>query len=652
MGVLSGGCWLACGAENRQARAAELPVGLSNTLHIMASKSSEMDFLNDYDGGKSPQAAQHLQLPTHRDFAKPLSDDQLHDATDPQFDRECRGSLSGNRPFLDTAYRRVAHPALDEAVSESNRLAAWRSCHNGLFRARHGEWLDGEDVYYLANRLLTWCQEQRPARLGSISQGKWWILPEHYNLLVRDPTAGGWQEEAPELGSGHYSPGAANLHKKAFDNAKITVHFVHFSAHWAVLFYRRSTGQSWYIDSMPEGAAFRSRQAREALRDWLQRSGRPIPDPKADHFLEVNPEQEDEWSCGIHVIANAMAFIRFEAIGWHRIPEWRQKKSKEVRKALVTCLHQLMGLKIDPEHKSPGSAKRAKKRKRVAGLRSTEADSSAATGQQAGPQNQSAGQQAGPQIQPSPKPQVVQPRQKTTTPEKPPARRPPTQPSEPQPAAPPQQVLVQVPETFGVRRAPPGRALVRAIRARAARDVAARLAQLRTEVQQRAAGFKAGEEETELANRRAAERAVAAEARRAAQKEAARAAAAAAAATAAAAAPLPPPPPAQQPAQPAKELKIKGLASDLQKDQRKRKSGSSGKKTAGRPRKKQKTAAAAAAADDDENIQYQPQQLRGRTRTSTRTRTRTSTSASSTSTGTSSTNKADLLQAQSSGARQ
>ena len=63
-------------------------------------------------------------------------------------------------------------------------------------------------------------------------------------------------------------------------------------------------------------------------------------------------DQQDDWSCGIHVIANAMAFICFEVLGWHNIQHWSNVDGKLMREELLVGLHRLLGLKYWPNERN------------------------------------------------------------------------------------------------------------------------------------------------------------------------------------------------------------------------------------------------------------------------------------------------------------
>ncbi|KAL2020589.1 hypothetical protein VTK56DRAFT_8177 [Thermocarpiscus australiensis] len=260
--------------------------------------------------------------------------------------------------FIKDTYGRVCHPYLDDMPTyqellipgySNPTLDALKACHNGLHDIRNKKYLDGEGIFHLAERLMSWIQDQEHARLGGWFTRKWWIVPECYTLLAgrsgsSQPNIYGGK--APKLGDpNQHGDRTQDAHN--FNRALFTVHFVHFSRpveHWAVVIRQGSTGNTWYMDSVRRTAAARSEKAKRALSDWLQRSG--LRDPEAAvHTLVQCREQEDSWSCGLHAIANAMAFIRFEALGWGQIPAWRNVDERQMRTQLAESLHNLMGLR-------------------------------------------------------------------------------------------------------------------------------------------------------------------------------------------------------------------------------------------------------------------------------------------------------------------
>ncbi|KAH6850572.1 hypothetical protein B0I37DRAFT_428789 [Chaetomium sp. MPI-CAGE-AT-0009] len=307
------------------------------------------------------QTAQ-LNLPNHKSWDRNATDNDLIDARNKRIDHKITGEMTPEtREFLRDTYERVAHGLLDSGYDEDEEdaedaLRAWRDCHNGLWNLRHQRWLGDEHIYHLTERLITWSQEQEDARLGDRSDGNWWILPPDYQLRVPDYDSVEEEEKSAALGElclGNQEE-YDRLHEK-FDNAQFTVHLVYHKNHWAILIYQPSNGNSFYLDSLPDGVKDRSKRARAEFRNWLQESNKVLP-PKAQNYQVHVPSQEDAWSCGLHAIANALAFLRYEKIGWNRVHGWKGSASKPMRRQLITCLHELMGLKFIPPETPPASA--------------------------------------------------------------------------------------------------------------------------------------------------------------------------------------------------------------------------------------------------------------------------------------------------------
>ncbi|KAK4238280.1 hypothetical protein C8A03DRAFT_33736 [Achaetomium macrosporum] len=317
----------------------------------------DYDYLNEFGaGGFTPDTSRKFRWPTHKDltFIKPLLDhEDLHDAQSPEIDRLLKGV---EEKFLRNTYGRLYDPRLDGSWEDA--MYAWEHCHNGLWKARHSEYLEEVEVCHLAEKLVRLAQYDGDARLGPHEKGNWWILRDVYAIQ----TSG--LQLTPELGEMKIG-GEGEVELKArFNKAKFTVHLVHLGHHWAVMIYQPSARRTWFIDSLyternerkrdSQWASLKKRchKARKAFDDWLARSKLPLPDP-GKHYCASSPDQIDPWSCGLQVIANILAFIRYEAVGWHRIPHWAEKYEKSSRKAvnamlkeLVVSLHNLMGLRL------------------------------------------------------------------------------------------------------------------------------------------------------------------------------------------------------------------------------------------------------------------------------------------------------------------
>ncbi|KAK4099506.1 hypothetical protein N658DRAFT_539791 [Parathielavia hyrcaniae] len=334
---------------------------------MAANNQSGPAYLADFGGGPTPATTTACQLPR----LPQVPDDQLYDISKDGIDKYLNPqALNSHSEFLTATYLRVAHPALDS--DSQGRLESWIHCHNGLRTARDNEWLAEEEVYHLTNRLLTWIQDQQDARLGPHPSGQWWVVPESYILHIYDATkrlAGQTRQGAaaapallinalpiaPVLGDATLvGPIAAQQHNARFAAAKFTIHFVFCNGdHWSLIIYQRSTGDSWYFDSLQDSCSDeRSQLARETLEDWLQRSGSPAPAASSYYFPKVR-KQLDGWSCSLHSIANIMAFVRFEVLGWTKMEPWKRCGPGGMLDELLVCLHRLMGLKYESQQKKP-----------------------------------------------------------------------------------------------------------------------------------------------------------------------------------------------------------------------------------------------------------------------------------------------------------
>ncbi|KAK3379647.1 hypothetical protein B0T24DRAFT_612540 [Lasiosphaeria ovina] len=150
--------------------------------------------------------------------------------------------------------------------------------------------------------------------------------------------------------------------EKRFNDALFTLHIVHFYcgvnskhtkrgvelAHYALIIRQRNTGDTFYLDSMSEGRPQRGDAAKMMLDKLLEDSGIPANNNGHHKVITIWP-QHDEVSCGLHVIANIIAFLEMGVLGWDRIPRWQDKRGHgnpaEMIRQLTTSLHYIWGLK-------------------------------------------------------------------------------------------------------------------------------------------------------------------------------------------------------------------------------------------------------------------------------------------------------------------
>jgi hypothetical protein len=199
----------------------------------MAGLGPPFSYLNEFGaGGPTPPASQALRLPDNTDLQPPVPHAALWDATRPAINQTIPSAdpASDGGVFLQAHYARVTHHTLDGSdISPSEiKLHAWKACHNGLQRARRCHWLEDEDIYHLAERLVTWIQDQPAARLGNRALRKWWIVPELYALHINDiDTPGPSEWRIPKLADPEYfTQRDQEVHKERFNAAKLTAHLV------------------------------------------------------------------------------------------------------------------------------------------------------------------------------------------------------------------------------------------------------------------------------------------------------------------------------------------------------------------------------------------------------------------------------------------
>lgn len=217
---------------------------IHDSYDMANQQQQHVAYLADFGGGPTPTAAQLVRLPTHRDFPTPLTDSELLDAQHRQLDREI--DAYDDLKLIMRIYARACHPNIDDMPKPSLNpivsdptIQAFEHCHNGLCTARRGACLEGEQVYHLAKRLITWLQDQDEAknRLGPYQwpSSNWWIAPAGYVLEGHSSGV-----TAARYGGAHMSARVAtpvlgdptlfgvNSHQPEFHAAKFTIHFVHF----------------------------------------------------------------------------------------------------------------------------------------------------------------------------------------------------------------------------------------------------------------------------------------------------------------------------------------------------------------------------------------------------------------------------------------
>ena len=364
----------------------------------MAESAGEIP-LPQWDG-VPPASAREFVLPTNHDI--PIADANLRNAIAPPFDEEWADGV-GNDGLFQRYYEQAHSPVIDlPLLSISDEEAqAWTklsllNCHNGLRKlrdlaSRDLEFLEADELYSLSTRLLAWTQRNPNARMGNYFNDRdgpnarprrFWISAGNYQAIripgnLRGPNQarartaqpfGLGQADLPHNFVVPYDDGAAPT--SAFHQAVFSLHIVHIPSHFALLVLHKprpapntpAANQEpwtyWYLDSSaaPENQLARRRNAAGLwLQDWLvNRSGIAIPGPTGNLVAGAAVKmsvQIDGASCGLHVIANILALVRFETLGWDRIPgPWstgsNEEKNRAMCSSLIKCLHNLMGLEI------------------------------------------------------------------------------------------------------------------------------------------------------------------------------------------------------------------------------------------------------------------------------------------------------------------
>jgi hypothetical protein len=350
------------------------------TANATGNKANENSYLTAFSQTPTTDVEKTLRLPHPQRnpvaFSGPYPINWLT-LDDANIEQEDPPTPRDNQPYNQflTQYLPFAHPILDlaENANRGNPIGhqqwiAFHSCHNGLQRARAHSCLQGDEIFHLAERLLTWAMDQPEARLGNRQSGRWWIA-SGLELTLNIETL-----EAENVDSGAKGLDVQSAFTEAdrqallqsFANATFTVHFVHSEVanHWTVIIYRPATGDSWHFDSMRNRTTTknkkgvsqtstkesRARLARRELERWLRNTNQHQIPPNGQAYSIWPRQQNDGWSCGLQCIANILAFLRHEVLGWHRVRGWDRNKSSDFMVAdLVGSLHYLMGIDYSPD---------------------------------------------------------------------------------------------------------------------------------------------------------------------------------------------------------------------------------------------------------------------------------------------------------------
>ncbi|KAK3942459.1 hypothetical protein QBC46DRAFT_339408 [Diplogelasinospora grovesii] len=311
--------------------------------------SAPQEVLDDFPTQPTQADVQSFRLPNHRSLTPPVDKEDLHDVKSSDFDRE----LSGGRDsqFIGEVYARVRHPDLDGGPNnglDDDVRDSLGTCHNGLRDARRQEYLEDTALHQLGLRLVAWTMRDPNVPLGGYADGNWWIAPNLYIIKTGPDRESSISLPGPE--DSHSGWGAKSEHRDQFLKARFTVHWVHCTEplHYAVIIRQARTGNALYFDSLVEGRAARADLARTEFEQWLANSG--ISSPLHWSVVPITCQSE-AWSCSIHAMANAMAFLRLGVMGWDKIDHFRRGPNRagdanKMRDKLIKCLHRLMGLSV------------------------------------------------------------------------------------------------------------------------------------------------------------------------------------------------------------------------------------------------------------------------------------------------------------------
>lgn len=304
----------------------------------------------DFGGYNTPAATLQWDLPDNTNLDDPglkIGNGLINVQADPRFNEEI--SRKVDHAFVWNAYQRITRGDLDP-IDGPNICQIWAQSQDGLFFLRIGEWLNNDSLFHLTERLLTYSQDHQAARLGTRQSGHWFVVPDQYFLQVFKKRGQPAQYQSWALGAVEVPEEMERLRQR-FLAAKLILHIINHPNHWALVIYQRSSNMLYYLDSDSNDRATRARRARRAFKDWLAKSN--LQDVGYTNRLHVVKllGQQNQWSCGLHVILNAMAVVRYECLDWRGItgaPVQNSTGGREslfdMRKDISNALHRLMGL--------------------------------------------------------------------------------------------------------------------------------------------------------------------------------------------------------------------------------------------------------------------------------------------------------------------
>lgn len=357
-------------AHGTSASASEITVPASEITAPASVTTTAPDPDNAVSGWFTPNQNRRLvRLPgnTYSQQGPGIAKSHLH-ATLPLDWEKLDTSNAGHPQAIRDHYARVKFAPLDgpseltvdEFTGDGDPEDSFKdlaACNNCLVSAGDKIFLDSDEVYYSMRRLIARTQTQPDAFLGPIAGGNWWIAPPVYTLRLEQKGHGTYNTATNYIGDPRVAEfglifGDRSGDQTSFEAAMVTVHLVQSganrSSHFSMLVHHVPTGNTWYMDSGEDGE-IRSDLADAEFQRWLQNAGFEIGSsktPPARHEYRQVPTQNDDWTCGLHSLMNALVFVRFGVFGWDQVRAWNDADS--AMEALKTSLHLTLGVQYPP----------------------------------------------------------------------------------------------------------------------------------------------------------------------------------------------------------------------------------------------------------------------------------------------------------------
>lgn len=133
--------------------------------------------------------------------------------------------------------------------------------------------------------------------------------------------------------------------------------------HWSLVIRHAGTNCGYYLDSMFSNQDVAEQTntlqlVQTAINRWLHDSNKPLigrlQAPENQPVQQIISGNR-LWQCGVHTIANVIAFVHCGRLGWHKIPTWESApigggRERTMVDDIKDSLHSLMGLSHDKNH--------------------------------------------------------------------------------------------------------------------------------------------------------------------------------------------------------------------------------------------------------------------------------------------------------------